>query len=567
MSAPRKLRLWPGVILVALQWILRFVVPRVAPDSGENAIMAGLALGPVILLWWLLLSRAPWKERLLVLPLMALSMFLGSQLLHPSLAGGFMGMLYGVYVIPLMGLALVTWAVLTRNVEGAPRLIALVAAMLIGGLALTLLRTGGVQDAGSEFTWRWSATPEQRLLAATTSPAVGDASALLQQGAAAWPGFRGAEGTGIVRGTTLSSDWTASPPELLWRREVGPGWSSFAVSGDVFFTQEQRGEQETVSAYRLSTGEPIWQHGDPVRFYESNAGAGPRGTPALEGNVLFTMGATGLVNALDTRDGRVLWSRNALLDSGAQQPFWGFSGSPVVDGDRVLIAAAGTLLAYARHSGELLWSTESGEGRSGYTSPVPATLQGVEQVLQLSGVGLDGYDAASGEPLWSHAWDGYPIVQPAVTRGGDVLISVRDKSGLRRLAVSRDAGEAWTVEERWTSRGLKPYFNDFVLHRGHAYGFDGSILSCIELEGGERRWKGGRYGKGQMLLLADQDLLLVLSEKGELALVAAEPDGFRELSRIEVIEGKTWNHPVLVDDLVLVRNDREMAALRLPRRD
>ena len=134
--------------------------------------------------------------------------------------------------------------------------------------------------------------------------------------------------------------------------------------------------------------------------------------------------------------------------------------------------------------------------------------------------------------------------------------------GIRRLAVAYGAG-GWTVQERWTSAGLKPYFNDFVVHEGHAYGFDGSILSCIDLADGKRKWKGGRYGSGQLVLLPEQHLLLVISEDGELVLVAASPDQFREVSRFAAINGKTWNHPVLVNNVLLVRNGEEMAAFRL----
>jgi hypothetical protein len=190
------------------------------------------------------------------------------------------------------------------------------------------------------------------------------------------------------------------------------------------------------------------------------------------------------------------------------------------------------------------------------------TIDGVAQVLLLSEAGATSVALADGALLWEHAWPGYPIVQPNLTADGDILMSVSDSSGTRRIAVARGPS-GWTVAERWTSNGLKPYFNDFVVHNGHAYGFDGSILACIDLKDGKRVWKGGRYGNGQLLLLADQDLLLVSSEEGGLALVKATPDQFTEVARSAAIEGKTWGHPVLAGDVLLVRNGEEMAAFRL----
>jgi len=133
---------------------------------------------------------------------------------------------------------------------------------------------------------------------------------------------------------------------------------------------------------------------------------------------------------------------------------------------------------------------------------------------------------------------------------------------MRRIAVTHGPG-GWTVAERWTSAALKPCFNDLVVHKGHAFGFDGSILACVDLADGQRKWKGGRYGNGQLVLLPGQDLLLVLSEEGELALVAADTDQFKEIARFPAIEGKTWNHPALAGDTLLVRNGQEMAAFRL----
>jgi outer membrane protein assembly factor BamB len=381
---------------------------------------------------------------------------------------------------------------------------------------------------------------------------------------AEWPGFRGPRRDSVIRGVRIDADWTASRPVELWRRPIGPGWSSFAVDGDRVYTQEQRGEEEVVSCYRLSTGEPVWRHRDPARFYESNGGAGPRGTPTVHDGRVYAMGATGIVNALDATTGAVIWSRNAATDTGAPMPGWGYTGSPLLVGDAAIVATSGRLVSYDIATGNPRWTHTT--GGSGYSSPHLVTIDGVAQILLLTGNGATSVAPADGTRLWQHSWDvGTAIVQPGLAGEHDVLIGLGDAmggQGMRRLAIARGPA-GWTVEERWTSRGLKPYFNDSVVHEGHAYGFDGNILSSINLADGERTWKGGRYGNGQMLLLADQDLLLVLSEDGELVLVSATPDTFTEVARVPAIEGKTWNHPVLVGGVLLVRNAQEMAAFRL----
>jgi outer membrane protein assembly factor BamB len=472
----------------------------------------------------------------------------------------------------------------------------MIGAILFACGVFTVLRTGGITGAAvSDFHWRWSRTPEQRLLAKagnepapppsapTTAPApeerpvapAADKPAALPtrtlspapaaaEAGADWPGFRGPNRDSIIPGVRVEIDWSKSPPVELWRRPIGPGWSSFAVHGNLLYTQEQRGDDEVVSCYNLSTGAPVWRHRDAVRFWESNAGAGPRATPTVSNGRVYTFGATGILNALNAHDGSVVWSRNAGSDTGTKVPDWGFASSPLVVGDVVIVATAGVLAAYDLGTGHPRWFGPA--GGPGYSSPHRVTIDGVEQILLLNGGGATSVAPADGTLLWEHRWPGISIVQPALTADGDVLIGSIDSSasgiGTRRIAVAHGPG-GWTVEERWTSTGLKPYFNDYVVHKGHAFGFDGSILACIDLTNGKRKWKGGRYGNGQLVLLPDQDLLLVLSEDGELALVAASPDKFTELARAPAIEGKTWNHPVLVGDVLLVRNGQEMAAFRL----
>jgi outer membrane protein assembly factor BamB len=333
----------------------------------------------------------------------------------------------------------------------------------------------------------------------------------------------------------------------------------------VFYTQEQRGDDEIVACYSMADGKPVWSHRDTARFWESNGGAGPRGTPTLSNGRVYTMGATGILNALDAATGAVVWSRNAATDTGAESPGWGFAASPLVIDDMVVAATSGRLAAYDAATGTPRWYGP--EGGAGYSSPQLVTIHGVRQILLLRGSRTTSVAPADGALLWEHKGDPtVSILQPALTADGDVLVATGDSmggGGIHRLAVTHGPA-GWAVTDRWASRGLKPYFNDFVVHEGHAFGFDGSILSSIDLADGKQKWKGGRYGHGQMLLLPDQGALLVLSEEGELAMVGAAPDQHKELARFKAIEGKTWNHPVLVGDVVLVRNAEEMAAFRLP---
>jgi outer membrane protein assembly factor BamB len=598
-TPPKPLRLWPGVALAVLLLLFRFGVPIVAPDAVIVVYVGSLGCAVAILLWWLFLSRAPWSERLGALLLIIVALFGTSLILHASLAGPARFMFFFGLAPTTLGLAFVAWAASTRGLADGLRRTTMAATILIAVGGWACVRTAGVtNDLQPDLHWRWAQTPEERLLAQATNepivlppapaatpatPAVTPAptkaapatakaapAAPKETPAAAvagpeWPGFRGPRRDGMIPGVQIITDWAASPPVELWRRPIGPGWSSFAVHGGLIYTQEQRGDDEVVSCYNAATGKPVWVHRDGARFYESGSGPGPRGTPTLSDGRVYAFGATGIVNALNANDGAVVWSRNAASDTGATMPEWGFASSPLVVGDIVIVAASGRLIGYDLATGNPRWQARTGGG--GYSSPHLFTIGGVTQVLLLTGHGATSVAPADGKLLWEYPLrTAMRIVQPALASDGEILMSLGDSgmggSGLRRLAVAHGTG-GWTVQDRWTSTGLKLKFNDFVVHNGHAFGFDGSILACIDLKDGQRKWKGGRYGGGQLVLLPDQDLLLVLSEEGELALVGATPDQFKELARFPAIEGKTWNHPVLVGDRLLVRNDQEMAAFRL----
>jgi len=430
-----------------------------------------------------------------------------------------------------------------------------------------VIRSEGITgNAKGDFHWRWTRSPEEILLAQGEEPlapaSVPAASSTAPE--ADWPGFRGPKRDGVVSGVRIETDWAQKPPVAIWRKPIGPAWSSFAVNNNLVYTQEQRGDKEVVSCYDLATGKPIWKHNDNARFWESNAGAGPRGTPTLNNGRVYTLGATGIVNALDARTGAVIWTRNAASDTKKKTPGWGFSGSPLVVGDVVIVAASGALAGYDLGTGNPRWFGPT--GGSGYSSPQLMTIGGVEQVLFTNGEGVIAVAPADGKVLWKYDRASDSIVQPAVTADGDVLLGsgsgMASGVGVLRLGVE-NGPNGWTAKERWLSDGLNPYFNDFVVHKDHAYGFEGNIITCIDLKNGQLKWEGGRYGHGQMVVLSDQDLLVLISEEGDLALVKASPDQFTELARFKAIEGKTWNHPVLVGDTLLVRNSEEMAAFRV----
>ena len=562
----KPLRLWPGIIAVVLQWLGWFLLPEILPQAAFIGLLVGVIGGLVILVWWLLFSRAPWVERIAAPLLIVGALILTKRVVHPSIAGGAMGMLLYILAIPVFGLVLVAWAVLTRRFTAGARRLALLVAILLGCSVFMVIRTGGLTaEFDNDFHFRWSKTPEQKLLAQagdeTAAPATAPASTTAETG---WSGFRGPQRDSVVHGARIKTDWTATPPVELWRRPIGPAWSSFAVYNGRLYTQEQRGEEEVVACHDLSTGKPVWKHSDRARFYESNAGPGPRATPTLNNGRVYTQGATGIVNVLDAATGAVVWTRNAVDDTGAKVPGWGIAGSPLVVNDLVIVAASGNLVAYDLASGKPRWQGPS--GGTGYSSPQLVTINGVQQVVLLNSNGAISVSLADGKLMWQHKWEGVPIVQPAVMQNGDLLVSVSESSGLRRLAVAQGSG-GWTVQERWTTEDINPWFNDFVVHNGYAYGFNGSSLVCVSLEDGKLKWKGKRYGYGQLILLPEQEMLLILSEQGELALAKAAPDQFAELAHFPVLEGKTWNHPVLVGNVVLVRNDHEMAAFRLTSED
>lgn len=587
-GATRIIRLWPAVIFVALFWVFHYASDYVEMSMFMRFVTRFAVLGIVLLgfvAWWMFFSRARWSDRLL-----ALVVFIGGALITGALADkqtlGSVGIL-GVFVagLPFVATIWLAWlAISNRWLHLSPTVqrVGLCFLILATWGCFDLVRWEGL-DGGqhSAFAWRWSKTSEQSFLAehhqknisgASQNQSTETSNTQLTIRPDDWVEFRGAQRNGQIHGLKLATDWEHQPPKRLWRQKVGPAWSSVIVIDGLLFTQEQRGDQEVTVCYDAATGQERWAHADSTRFFEPLAGAGPRGTPTFADGHIYSLGATGKLNCLDPRTGHLLWSHDIVIDGGAEitaQAFaprqWGYSNSPLVADGLVFVFAGGTkekgLLAYHADSGELAWSAPA--GADGYSSPQLVTLAGQKQILMHANSGLIAFDPATGKQLWQLpcASDKFlPITQPQIV-GPDKLL-IQSENGIQLIKLTVD-GDKWTPTQQWDSRSLKLTLNDYVVHDGSIYGFDDNIFCCLDLETGKRRWKAGRYGSGQVLLLPDQPLLVVTTETGEAVLVSPNPKKLEELGRFQAIEGKTWNHPVIAEGKLFVRNAEEMACYEL----
>jgi hypothetical protein len=569
---PQWPRVWPAAVLVGLYWAVFLVCRFVEMSIFVRFMIVLVSLGLLALLftvWWFLQRRVPLAERLLGFGVAVGGGFVAAPLCDPTL----FPFALVLTALPWVVTAWTVWLILARKAQAAVRGFGLVAVLALTWGAFTQMRMNGLNgDVQADLRWRWSPTAEDlyraELARRQQQPGPAEpAGQPLSQRPGDWPGFRGPDRDGAARGVTIATDWDKSQPRPVWRQRVGPAWSSVAVVGDRLFTQEQRGAAEAVVCLDAASGREVWAHEDVTRFWDGQAGAGPRATPTFADGRLYTLGGTGILNCLDAATGARQWWHDLTADAGAKKPIWGFSSSPLVVRARVIVFAEGEgdkrLLAYRTGTGSPAWTAAAGQ--NSYSSPQLASFEGEAQVLFLGDQGLTAVDPVSGAVRWEYAVPApgsMRSVQPHPVAPTQVLVGSENDFGTALLDLTR-ARDTWTPARRWASRSMKPSYNDFVVHDGFLYGFDGGIFGCIDLQSGGRRWRGGRYGHGQVLLLPDQPLLLVLSETGEAVLVAANPDRLEELGRFQAIEGKTWNHPVIAHGRLYVRNAEEMACYEL----
>ena len=412
------------------------------------------------------------------------------------------------------------------------------------------------------------AVPAPLADAAASTPSTASASVP----ALTWTGFRGPARDGIYRETEIVTSWPSGGLRPIWKQPIGAGYASFVTARTRAFTIEQRGREEVVAAYDVPSGRELWKHGWRAEFRESMGGDGPRATPAWSDGLVYALGAEGELRCLDDATGRLVWRTNILEDSSAANVQWGMSAAPLIVDDTVVVLPGGSngrsIVAYDRRTGKRSWSAQN--DRAAYASPMLVTLGGTRQILVFTATRLMGVSPDRGAVLWEFPWTtAYDVnaAQPVVVSDNRVFLSSGYGTGAAVIEIERRTGAAdgspFSVREVWRNVRMKNRFASSVLHEGFIYGFDESILACLDASTGELKWKGGRYGYGQLVLASGH--LIVLSEEGDLALVRAVPTSHEELARFPAISGKTWNVPTIADGVLLVRNLQEMAGFDLRR--
>jgi outer membrane protein assembly factor BamB len=380
-----------------------------------------------------------------------------------------------------------------------------------------------------------------------------------------YPQLFGPARDGRLPGPDLNPNWSTNPPELLWKQPIGAGWSGFVVVADRALTQEQTDNEESVSCYDVPTGKLLWRTSNPGRYENPVAGVGPRATPTIAGDRVFTLGALGRVQCLDLATGKVHWSRELQKDVGVGVPEWGFASSPLVHDGKVIVSAGGpkSLVAYRVDNGEIAWT--GGTRPVNYSSPFLYQLAGRPQIIMFNKDAITAHDPATGAVLWEHDWGrGLPHVSRPIPVGDRrMFFSSGYGVGAALLEISESGPGKLKADQLWKTPRFQSKFATPVERDGYVYGVSDGIFACLDLKDGTVKWKAGRYGHGQGLLIGEYYLQMT-EQPGDLVLLKPTPEGANELGRFPVFEDKTWNPITITGDLLLARTDREAACIRLP---
>ncbi|RCS48314.1 hypothetical protein DTL42_13395 [Bremerella cremea] len=508
------------------------------------------------------------------------------------LIGGFFALF-----IPLM------WITFASSWPTRVRLLPLALIVLMVGGFFTVFKIKAVSgNMIPRFGYRWAKDPDQRLEQfVSVAPPAGEKTAdraALPPDPHAWPQFLGPERNNRLPGPKLATDWTAHPPQELWRMPIGAGWSGFAAQNGRIYTMEQRDQQEMVTCYDIENltadgqPSPLWGVGVEARHYTSMGYFGPRCTPLLFDGRVYALGATGVLSCVDQATGQVVWQHDLLEMYGVTPEVessniaWGRSNSPLAyelpDRKIVIIPAGGpdaqnseamvSLVAFDAATGETVW--EGGHQQISYASPSVIHVDGADQICSVNEATITGHDPATGKQLWEMEWPGKSNGNATCSQvlplgNNQFFVSKGYGQGARTFEVKPAGEESFSVESLWdNARLLNTKFTNVSIQGEEVFGIDDSILEKVKLGAKRPTWRERGFGHGQVLLVGD--VLLVMGEEGNLAAVDSQSDKYHEYARIKALSSEvapTWNPMCLYGDLLLVRNAEEAACYRLATED
>lgn len=385
-----------------------------------------------------------------------------------------------------------------------------------------------------------------------------------------WPQFRGPGRDGISPEQSLLTRWPEGGPEVLWRARGGQGYSGLVVSDGRVYTLVGEGEKEKGTEHVLSldaaNGKELWRFPLGSLYVDrSGNGDGPRATPIVDDAHLYVVSGVGRLFALDKKTGKVVWQHDLKSEMGSPGASDGsFASSPLIEGDLLIVEVGGdaqkpgksAYVAFDRKTGKVRWTAEN-DGAA-FAAPVAITAAGARQIVFFSATGLVSVSPKDGKVFWRYPWKTQFDVNaatPLLLPGDRLFVSSGYDVGGAVLQLKAETGGGVKVEEVWKSRVLKNHFASSVHLDGHLYGFDKSTFKCVDAGTGTEKWAGRGYGTGNVIY-ADGHLI-VLTDRGELALVEATPAEFKEVARAQVLEGRTITSPALADGKLYVRNNTD----------
>jgi outer membrane protein assembly factor BamB len=438
--------------------------------------------------------------------------------------------------------------------------------IILAGLVLVV----GIYAGYRYYQRHWIVRNEaliNELMEATIIEDAGDASAIGD-----WPQWRGPRRDGVSLETGLLTEWPAGGPKKLWEAKTGVGYSSVAVADGRAITMVQDGDDEAVVCWNADTGKELWRFRYSCHYVNSN-GSGPRSTPTIDGDYVYTVGATGIFHCLKAAEGQRVWRHDLLDEFGAQNLQWGVAFSPLIEGDLVLTNPGGgegnSIVAFDKNTGEVAW--KACDDMAGYSSPIAVTAAGERQVLFFTAAGLVSLSPRDGKVFWRFAWENgtkvsaaTPISFRAKIEDGSfdyVFVSSNYNKGAVLLKLLPAGAGAVKVERVYQTKQMQNHFSSSVRHGKYLYGFNDSRLACLDVTTGKAAWQERGFDKGS-LTIAD-GRLIILGEHGKLALAQADPTKYHELASFAFSHNQCWTVPVVANGKLYVRDQEKIVCYDL----